>query len=102
VAELDRLRAQIANATSVASVPVKAMQDKLNAIEEESRGLRMQTDKAAADASQFLVKKAVDVAKAERAKAAAQRELKPSRPSSKWKRRASKNNSRRSKPMRMR
>ena len=75
VAELDRLRAQIANATSVASVPVKAMQDKLNAIEEESRGLRMQTDKAAADASQFLVKKAVDVAKAERAKAAAQREL---------------------------
>lgn len=75
LAELDRLRAQIANATSVASVPVKAMQDKLNAIEEESRGLRMQTDKAAADASQFLVKKAVDVAKAERAKAAAQREL---------------------------
>ena len=75
VAEYERLKAQVTNASSVAALPVKTMQDKLSKVEEETRALRLQTDKAATDASQTLMKKAVEVAKAERAKAAAQREL---------------------------
>ena len=75
VAEFERLRAQVANAAAVAALPVKTMEGKLAKIEEETRELKMQTDKAAADASQVLVKKAVEVAKAERAKAAAFREM---------------------------
>lgn len=75
VAEYERLKAQVSNASSVAALPVKAMQDKLSKVEEETRALRVQTDKAATDASQTLMKKAVEVAKAERAKAAALREL---------------------------
>lgn len=75
VAEYERLKAQVTNASSVAALPVKTMQDKLSKVEEETRALRLQTDKAATDASQALMKKAVEVAKAERAKAAALREL---------------------------
>jgi hypothetical protein len=75
LAEYERLRAQVANASAVAALPVKAMQDKLSKIEAETRSLKTQTDKAAADASQALMKRAVEVAKAERAKAAAMREM---------------------------
>lgn len=75
VSEYERLKAQVANASAVAALPVKAMQDKLTKIEEETRAIKMQTDKAAADASQALMKRAVEVAKADRAKAAALREL---------------------------
>ena len=75
VAEFERLRAQVASAAAVAALPVKTMESKLAKVEEETRVLKMQTDKAAAEASQILVQKAVEVAKAERTKAAALREM---------------------------
>ena len=57
VAEYERLKAQVTNASSVAALPVKTMQDKLSKVEEETRALKLQTDKATTDASQALMKK---------------------------------------------